>query len=66
MFLSGQVGVVAGAGTDLPGVDVHAELALLGEGEAEGHHVPFHPMTHVLIESLLLVAIAVEGCHEVR
>ena len=54
-----------GGGGDLPCVDVHAVLPLLGEGHTERHNVPAYFLRHILGELLLLEPVLVEGGHEV-
>ena len=53
-------------GVDLPGVDVHAVLALLGEGHGQGHDVTGDFMCHVFGQLLLIHPVFVKRRHEVR
>ena len=53
---------------ELPGVDVHAVLSLLGEADGEGDDVVVlrDAVRHVLRELLLLHPVLVQRRHEVR
>ena len=52
-------GAAAGGGGDLPRVDVHAVLSLLGERDAQRYNVPRHFLRHILWEFLLLEPVLV-------
>ena len=49
----------------LPGVDVHAVLALLGEADGQGHNVAHRLLAHKLGQLLLLQPVLVQRGHEV-
>ena len=51
---------------DLPRVDVHAVLTILGKRDAERHEVVADAMRHVLAQLLLLDPVLVQRRHEVR
>ena len=60
------VGADLDTGVDLAGVDVHAVLALLGEGDGQGHDVTGDFMRHVFGQLLLIHPVFVQRRHEVR
>ena len=53
-------------GVDLPGVDVHPVLTLLGEGHGQRHNVTRDFVTHVLGQLLLVHSVFVQSRHKVR
>ena len=59
------VGADLDTGVDLPGVDVHAVLALLGEGHGQGYDVTGDFMCHVFGQLLLIHPVFVKRRHEV-
>ena len=63
MFL---VAVNFHGGVDLPRVDVHAVLPLLGEGHGQRHDVTRDLVRHVLGQLLLVHPVLVQRGHEVR
>ena len=53
-------------GVDLPGVDVHAVLALLGECHGQRHDIAGDLVTHVFGQLLFVHPVFMQGRHEVR